>query len=168
MTSESSSETDVPAIPRDVSNAFERFVRGPALVREAVHGLDAGTLNQRPRGSDWSIRDVVMHLADAELVGSVQLRLIIAGEEPALPGFDPEAWKRRLHYLWRDPEFALGLFQQARWANAELLQQCDAAAWQRVGLHPDRGRLSLANLVGHLAEHAEEHAGQVRRWRAEP
>ncbi|KAA0238606.1 MAG: DinB family protein [Dehalococcoidia bacterium] len=158
----------MPTIPRDVSRAFERFTRGPSLVRAAMADLDAGALNRRPKGSDWSIRDVVLHLADAEMVASVQLRLIIAEEEPSLPAFDQDLWKRRLHYLWRDPEFALGLFQQARWANAELLQQCDAAAWQRAGLHPVHGLLTLARLVEHHALHAEEHADQVARWRSAP
>lgn len=158
----------MPSIPRDVSSAFERFTKGPTLVREAMADLDAGALNRRPKGSDWSIRDVVMHLADSEMVASVQFRLVVAEDEPALPAFDQELWKRRLHYLWRDPEFALGLFQQARWANAELLQQCDAAAWQRTGLHPVRGPVTLAGLVEHYAAHAEEHAEQVARWRSAP
>jgi len=135
------------------------------LLREAVFGLNPGDLNRRPPGSDWSIRDVILHLADAELVAAVQFRLVIAGENPTLPVFDQEMWKRRLHYLWRDPEFAVGLFQQVRYANAELLQQCDSAAWARMCVHPERGQMTLSALLEHHAAHTEAHAAQIRTMR---
>ncbi len=144
---------------------FSRFTAGPTLVREAVFGLNPADLNRRPPGSDWSIRDVVLHIADGELVAAVQFRLVIAEENPALPGFDQETWKRRLHYLWRDPEFAIGLFQQVRYASGELLQECDAAAWARTGVHPGLGGMTLGTLLEYHAGHAEQHAAQIQDMR---
>ena len=134
-------------------------------MRQAINGLNAAELNRRPAGGDWSIRDVVLHVSDAELVGAVRFRMVVAEENPTLPAFDQDTWKRRLHYLWRDPEFALGLFQQTRYASAELLQQCDAAAWARTGFHAERGEMTLAGLLELYAAHAEEHAEQVRGMR---
>jgi hypothetical protein len=138
---------------------------GPTLLRQAVDGLDAGAINRRPPGEDWSIRDVVIHLADAELVGAVRFRLVVAQDKAVLPVYDPDVWKRRLHYLWRDPEAAIALFQQTRYGTAELLHQCDAAAWQRTGIHPERGVMTLADLLELYAGHVEEHAAQIATFR---
>ncbi len=155
----------MPDIPKLFRPAFDRFAVGPTLLRQAVTGLDAGALNRRPAGQDWSIRDVVIHLADAELVGAVRFRLVIGQDGSVLPVYDPDVWKRRLHYLWRDPEAAIALFQQIRYGTAELLHQCDAAAWQRSGVHPERGVMTLAELLEFSAGHVEEHVTQITTFR---
>lgn len=155
----------MPRFPAAIEPIFERFVSGPALIRRAIDGLDAATFSRRPPGEDWSIRDIVVHLTDAELVGAVRFRLAIAEDCPTLPAYDRELWKRRLHYLFRDPEFALASFQTTRFGTAELLQQCGAEAWHRQAVHPERGLLTVADLLELYAAHAEEHAAQVAAFR---
>lgn len=134
-------------------------------MHQAIAGLGPGLLNRHLAGEDWSIRDVLVHLADSELVGAVRFRLVLADDEPLLPVYDQDAWKRRLHYLWRDPQAAIALFQQTRFATAEILQQCDAAAWRRSGIHPERGPVTLEELLGIYVEHVDGHISQVERLR---
>lgn len=90
---------------------------------------------------------------------------IIAEENPAIASVDEDLYKRRLHYLWRDPELALALFQHLRFALGEMLEQCDAAAFQRAGLHASDGPTTLAQLVIRGAAHSEEHVDQIRQFR---
>ena len=94
----------MPRIPDAHADAYERFVRGPSLVREALAGTGPATLNRRPPGQDWSMRDVVIHLADSELVRAVQIRLALAGDEADLPAFDADLWKRKLLYVSATPK----------------------------------------------------------------
>ena len=157
----------VPRIPEAHADAFHRFVRGPALVREALAGTGPATLNRRPPGEDWSMRDVVIHLADSELVGAVRIRLALAGDEPDLPVYDQEAWKRKLLYVFRDPEAALSAFQQTRYGTAELLRECSPEAWERTANHPQIGVVTVADLMVFGADHAEDHAAQLRAMRGE-
>src|SRR5688572_9932640 len=138
----------MPSLPPALREQLDAFIRGPALVRQAIDGLDPGLLNRRPPGDDWSIRDVVIHVSDAELLGAVRIRLAIAEEAPLMPVYEQDAWKRRLQYLWRDPEAALGLFQQTRYATAEILEHCGVEVWQRTAIHPERGPLTVSDLVG--------------------
>jgi hypothetical protein len=145
---------------------FERFVRGPSVVREAVHGVGAGTIS-RPGREGWSIRDVLVHLADAELVRATRFRLILAEDEPPIFEFDEGNWKRKLQYLWRSPEASLALFEALRFTSAELLQQFDMKAWDRVGIHPGEGPLSVRKLLIRGADHAEQHANQIRELRGQ-
>ena|SRR5688572_13519826 len=48
------------------------------------------TLPEAP--GEWSIRDVVQHLADSELVGGFRLRMVLAHDRPALTGYDQDLW----------------------------------------------------------------------------
>jgi len=155
----------MPRIPEDVAPIFERFVRGPSVVREALNGAAAAAIS-RPGKEGWSIRDVVVHLSDAELVRAARFRLILAEDEPELFGFDEGVWKRKLHYLWRSPEAALSLYEMLVFTNAELLKECDTKSWARQGIHETDGPLSLGMLLERGAVHAETHAGQIREIRA--
>ncbi len=152
-------------IPAHLQEAFARFTAQPTLLNEAVSGLGAGGLNHRLPGEDWSIRDVVIHLADGELVNALRFRMVLCEDAPVLPRHDAETWRRRLHYLWRSPETALSLFQQARFSSGEILQQCDAAAWARTGLHPSGAEVTLGAMLEEAVWHAEDHLGQIAKIR---
>jgi hypothetical protein len=155
----------VPSIPAAHREAFEAYLAGPSRIREAVTGLDQTRLSQRPAGSEWSVRDVIIHLSDAELVRAERLRRIVAEESPELRPFDQDLWKRRLAYLWRDPELALTLLELLCHANAELLRQLDAAGWERSGLHPEFGPMTVGRLVRLGADHFADHAAHIRALR---
>ena len=151
----------MPTLPPALRQQLDAFIAGPSLLRQALNGLDPGALNRRPPGDDWSIRDVVIHLSDAELLGAVRIRLALAEEGARLPVYEQDLWKRRLQYLWRDPELALSLFQQTRYSTAEILEQCGAEAWHRTAIHPERGPLTVADLVEIYAEHVAGHLEQI-------
>lgn len=149
-------------LPAGLREAFGRYIVGPSLVRRALAGADRGRLN-RPGSDGWSARDVIVHLADFELADGFALRAIISsGPEVMLPADDPDAWRRRLRYLWRDAEAALALFELLRFANAEIIQQADREALERQGV---RGGYSISatDVLRAGAAHAEEHAEQVGR-----
>jgi uncharacterized damage-inducible protein DinB len=121
----------------------------------------------RPGREGWSVRDVLVHLADAELVRAGRMRFILAAEEALeLPSFDEGRWKRRLQYLWRSPEAALALYDALVYSNAELLRQFDARAFERAA-SIDGAPVSVAELVRRGVAHGEEHAGQIAGLRVE-
>lgn len=151
-------------LPPEIAENLQRFVDGPSAVHGSMAGLDAGSLS-RPGKEGWSIRDVLVHLSDTELVRAVRFRTMLTEDSPQLAGFDQEVWKRKLHYLWRSPEAALSLFQQLRYGSAEMLRQCDLRAWDRIGVHPERGNISVADLVRIGAEHVDEHVAQIAALR---
>ena len=155
----------MPYIPPALKPLFEQFGAGPKLVHEAIEGVGPSEMN-RPGGEGWSVRDVLVHLSDTELVRAVRIRQMIAEDEPAFFTFDEAVWKKKLHYLWRSPEAALSLFQQTRFSTGELLRQCDRQSWERTATHPERGVLTLADMLQIGVEHVEAHVGQIRKLRS--
>jgi hypothetical protein len=154
------------AVPADFRDSYEAFAQGPAKLRAAISELTMGELTRRADGSGWSVRDVLVHLSDAELVRSVRIRLILAEERPALFDFDEGTWQRRLQYLWRSPEAALAQFEQARFSTAEILAHCGREAWTRAGVHPTDGDLTVAELVRRGVVHVDDHTAQIAGIRA--
>ncbi|MCK9520524.1 MAG: DinB family protein [Dehalococcoidia bacterium] len=152
-------------LPPELQDLLDRYAHGPSLLRRALDGVDAGTVGRVPPGSDWSIRDVVTHLVDAELVRAVRIRTIIAEDEPPIVPFDEGLWKRRLQYLWRNLEGSVALFDQLCYSTAEILRHAGKDAWARAGKHPDRGILTVRDLVQAGIDHVEEHTAQVRAAR---
>jgi len=70
----------------------------PDSIRRFLDNLPA-EMGVRPEApGKWSIRDVVQHRADAELVDGFRLRMILAQDRPALVGYDQDLWASRLGY----------------------------------------------------------------------
>ncbi len=65
----------MPRIPEHLEPDFSRFIAGPSYVRQALLGLDAASLNRRPPAGDWSIRDIVIHLCDTEIMTTGRMRV---------------------------------------------------------------------------------------------
>lgn len=154
----------MPGMPSELKPTFERYVEGPTLLTRAIDGIDPAMLS-RPGTEGWAVRDVLVHLSDAEIVAAFRFRLVISEDNPALPVFDQDAWKKRLHYLWRSPEAALSLFQQTRFATAELLRQCDRKSWERGGTYPGDVPVTLAGLLQDDVDHLDLHIAQIRSLR---
>ena len=67
-----------------------------------------------PAPGKWSIRQIVAHLADSEMVGAHRFRQMIAEDNPTLIAFDQDAWARNLDYARRKPKQSLESFRRMR------------------------------------------------------
>jgi hypothetical protein len=115
----------------------------------------------------WTIRQVVAHLADAELVGAHRFRQVIAEDLPTIIAYDQDAWVRNLDYAHRKPKQSLETFRRMRAENHELLKSLPPAAFERAGNHSQNGRMTLAQILEGYAQHDESHARQLQATREE-
>lgn len=151
----------------EIPELLERLRRGAELVAVSITGAAGSELDFVPQPGKWSIRQIVAHLSDSEIAAAMRLRRIIAEENPTLEAYDQDAWATNLDYGRRKPSQALETFRRIRAENYELLKELPETAFDRVGLHTERGPLTLKQLTQLIAEHAESHAAQLRARRAE-
>lgn len=151
----------------EISELLERLRRGAELVAVSITGAAGSEFDFVPEPGKWSIRQIVAHLSDSEIAAAMRLRRIIAEDNPRLEAYDQDAWANNLGYSRRKPSQALETFRRIRAENYELLKELPEAAFDRVGLHTERGPLTLKQLTQLIAEHAENHAAQLRARRAE-
>lgn len=144
---------------------IERYAEGERVVAAALEGISEAELAAREAEDEWSVREIVHHLADSELIGAVRLRLLIAQEEPFLAAYDQEAFVRRL-YPERAIEPSLAVIGAARAATIPILRQLQEEEWQRCGLHSESGRYTVGAWLEISVSHLEEHAKQIQSARA--
>ena len=116
---------------------------------------------------EWSPATVVAHLADAELVYSVRLRMMLTDDRPYIAAFDEQAWVRRFAELEADARQALARWRTLREANVKLLESLADEEWNLTGLHSERGEVSVARVSELIAEHDRNHLTQIREGLAE-
>ena len=75
-----------------IPDLLERFRRGPELLAVVLTGVGVEEIDYAPASGSWTIRQVVAHVADSELVGAHRLRLVLAEDNPTLTAFDQDAW----------------------------------------------------------------------------
>lgn len=138
----------------------------PGALPPAVAGLSTEQDGTPERAGKWSVRQVVQHLADSELVASFRFRMILAHEAPELPGYDQDLWARRLRYEDSDLRTALQDFTALRQANLRLFRRATPEDFERTMHHAERGDESLGHLIRLHAAHDIVHRRQIARIRA--
>ena len=146
---------------------LERFRRGAELLATVLTGAAGEEVDFAPAPGKWSIRQIMAHLADSELVGAHRLRAVIAEENPTLTAYDQDAWAKNLDYARRKPTQSLETFRRLRAENYELLKDLPETVFERGGLHTGDGPRTLRSLLEGYADHAENHARQLQAVRAE-
>ena len=146
----------------DLPVLLEKFRRGPELLAVVLTGVFGEEEDFVAAPGKWSIRQIVAHLADCELVFAHRMRQVLAEENPTLMAFDQEAWARNLDYARRKPKQSLDTFRRLRAENYELVKELPEAAFARSGNHTERGLLTLASIVEGSAQHTESHARQAQ------
>lgn len=150
-----------------LADLLERFRRGPEVLAVVLTGVFGEEEDFVAAPGQWSIRQIIAHLADAELVGAHRMRAVIAEDNPTLTGFDQNAWTRNLDYAQRKPKQSLESFRRQRAENYDLLKNLPESAFWRTGNHTEIGTVTLLKLVEGYAEHAESHARQMQQIREE-
>ena len=150
----------------DIPALLERYRRGPELLAVILTGV-YGEEEDFGLPGKWTVRQIVAHLADAEMVGAHRFRQVIAEDNPTLIAWDQDAWARNLDYARRKPKTSLETFRRIRAENYELLKDLPPAAFDRAGNHTQNGRMTLRQLLEGYAGHAESHAKQLQGIREE-
>lgn len=149
----------------ELSQLLERFRRGPEVIATASTGVAGSQLDFVPEPGKWSIRQIVCHLADSEIVGATRFRWVIAEDNPTLLGYNQDSWVAGLNYAARRFSPALELFRRIRAENYDLLKGLPEETFSRTATHSEIGAITLLDLLRIYAGHAEKHAQQMMNIR---
>ena len=133
----------------------------PDVLAALVDGLSTQQLDYRPASGKWSIREIVAHLADDELVGGYRIRLILSAPGTAIQAFDQDVWARTGRYSASDIADSLALYRTLRFANLKVLQSLTAEEWDMSGVHAERGVESVRDIAMYFAGHDINHFRQI-------
>lgn len=141
-----------------------KYKDGYRAVAAALEGATDRELDARPAPGKWTAREIVHHLADSEMTSAVRLRLLVAEENAAIRAYDEKVFAERLHYD-RPIEHSLLAFRAARLSTGDLLDSMTEADFAKKGTHPEHGAYGVDRWLEIYADHAHNHADQIRRAR---
>jgi SAM-dependent methyltransferase len=142
---------------------IDRIRASGDAVRQAVARVTPGKLEVSPRPGDWSVLETLVHLRNVVvMVHGLRIRRLVYEEAPVFADYD-EAMHRRAT-LERRPaaDHLVSMVMAEHQQLAALLSELPDDAWHRTGRHPELGEMSIRFLAARVAEHAEEHAKQIR------
>jgi hypothetical protein len=144
---------------------LEKLEAAPAALSAALKGTADDVLRRRDAAGKWSMIENAAHVRDIERVYQERFARIPFTEKPAFWMLDNDRAAAQLKYGESDPAAVLKEFKRLREDTLLLLRALPHAAWQRTGLHPKRGELTLEQLAGVLAGHDDSHLGKIKALR---
>ena len=146
--------------------AMKGLAQSPARLAKLVKGLDANGWKRSYGPGKWTIRQILAHLRDCEMVYAVRWRKMISEENAVLTPFDQDLWASGTAYAKQDAKQALATWSALRATNLEMLKLAGKPALARGGHHPEYGPITAAQLVRHILAHDDNHLGQIEVARA--
>ena len=141
----------------DYTELINTYVAGPQLLRHAVSGMSREHLQAHPVAGKWSTLEVVCHVADFEPIIADRMKRVIAEDKPQLLGADENRFAAALAYHHRDVEEEMTIIERTREQMARILRTLAPEAFQRVGVHNERGPQTLEKLVTTAINHIPHH-----------
>ena len=148
----------------------EQYEKGQQKLSLAIRGLTEQDLRTRPADAPadagkWSVQEVALHLADAEVAFADRIKRIVAMDEPVLQGWDENRFVERLMYAEQSAEDAAALVEVTRRQLSKLLRKLPDEAFARTGRHTERGRQTLTDVLKYAVEHLDHHVRFIHRKR---
>jgi len=149
---------------------IDKYEAGGELLAKAIRGLTREDFLAIPPPGEsigkWTIQQVVIHLMDSDLIAADRMKRVIAEENPTLIGFDENKFVSNLFYEDQSPGEAVTIVTMNRKNVVKILRRLPDTAFDRAGVHNERGRQTLADLLKTYTNHLENHVKFIHAKRA--
>lgn len=146
--------TEIPAL-------IDAYASGAQLLRDALQTASYVDIDARPVEGQWSIREVVCHLADAEIVYADRMKRVIAEANPTFFDLDPNVHVPALIGPHRTLAAELNLIEALRNHLVPILKSCSVDTFQRTGNHSTDGAMTLQTLLQRITNHIPHHVAFI-------
>jgi DinB superfamily len=146
-----------------VDQRLDRLKRTADQLETAIRGQVAEVLARRPDGKNWAGVEVLCHLRDTEEAFLGRFEMILAVNDPPVAVSNLDRWAQERQYLKNDAGEAVAAFRARRTDSLEFLRVLTPAQWQRAGIHPVRGPMSIDTFLTVMAWHDDNHLDQLQR-----
>jgi hypothetical protein len=131
-------------------------------LRAELGALPERVLASHPAPGEWCAKEIVGHLIEAERRGFAgRVRLMLAGGNPPLQGWDPDEVARARQDCERPMAALLDELAGLRRESAALVRGLSAADLARRAQHPRVGPLAVGDILQEWVHHDRNHIKQA-------
>ena len=116
-----------------------------------------------PPDDGWTLLAIPYHLRETERGLLKQFEIITRHRSPQIPSVDLDDIPIDEDYRDEDVNDLLEEFHDLRRRSSYLLWDLLPSEWEKAGIHPYRGPLTLLEIVREAYQHDLEHLWQVKR-----
>jgi len=152
----------MPTAPLAPSEVAELLRAAATTIRTELGALPSPALAWHPAAGEWCVKEVLGHLIETERRGFAgRIRIILAGDRPALEGWDQEAVARARHDCAREWAELFDEFARLRDDSVPLVAGLAREDLARGGQHPKVGFLTVGDLLHEWVYHDRNHIRQM-------
>lgn len=150
----------------DYQELLSNYSQGADVLSKALKGISNAQMDEVPIPETWSIRQVVCHLADAEIVYADRMKRVLIDDNPAVFEWSPDEFSQDDFCRHREIDNELTVIDSIRRQMISILQHQDVEIWQRTAVHSLDGPMTLETLLERIVEHVPHHCGFIEQKRA--
>ncbi len=141
--------------------AVEDIAEMPRRLRAAVASLSPDQLDTPYRPGGWTVRQVVHHVPDSHMNAYTRFRLALTEDEPTIKPYDEGRWAELEDARKAPPEISLDLLEALHQRWVLLLRAMKPADFARTLKHPERGVMTLDDMLGLYGWHSRHHVAHI-------
>lgn len=149
-----------------VAELIKKYVDGGLKLRRAYEGVTKEQLLAYPIPGTWSLQQIAIHMMDSDLIGADRMKRVASMDKPLLIGYDETAFNLLPGIDEIDAFTAIDVFDINRQNLGVILQRLPKEAFQRFGIHNEKGKVTLEYLIQNYIDHLDYHLEFVAKKRA--
>jgi hypothetical protein len=111
---------------------------------------------------NWTVRQIVHHLADSHANAYIRFRLALTEDRPAIKPYDETRWAALVDARTADVALSVRLLESLHGRWAMLLCSMTETDFERSYFHPEfQKEFRLAEVLGLYAHHCRHHTAQI-------
>ncbi|MFN8371451.1 MAG: DinB family protein [Anaerolineae bacterium] len=134
----------------------------PARLEALLATIPAADLDSRITPDEWCTRQIVHHLADAHSRALMLMKMTLFEDQPRFVPWKQDAFAETADYKL-PVEDSLMILRGVHKRIVTLLESLDDAQWQRVGIHPVRGEMTVEAIAALYDGHGDTHIAQIHK-----
>ena len=148
---------------------IEEYGRGFETFKAALAEIPRQAWEFNPEAGEWSVHQLILHMADAETIGATRARKLIAEPGATLMVYDDNAWAKALRYQEQDVDDALQLLNLVRKTTYAILKQMPEQVFAQTLVHPEHSypeygeAYTLEKWLRIYTRHVRDHVAQLRQ-----
>lgn len=145
---------------------IEVYIAGGSKLAQSIWGLTLDQLHAKPADGSWTIHQIVIHMLDSDLIASDRMKRIACMDKPLLIGYDETAFASLPGTDQLNAFMACDVFQKNRQMTGTILRNLPREASARFGIHSERGKVTLSEMLESYIEHLDHHLQFIAQKRS--
>ena len=129
-------------------------------LRKTVDLLNDEQLSKTYRDGSWTVRQLVHHIADSQLVMYQRLKLALTDDNPTVPAFDQDKWAIQPDTTL-PIESSINMLEGINARIVALGKSLTEEQLDRFFTHQENGEITVVTKVAKLAWHEEHHLAHI-------